>query len=159
MKATSRWFGVSLLACCAVIAVWGWGVAGAADPASAPKAEAGSETSIVRSLRKQRLAELESIRELVMRLHQQGTTTGAELQKIEEEILQARLELSESAPERIEICTKSVKLAETRVELTQRLVESGIGPQADVIRARIGVIDAKIQLEKEKEKGTSQSKR
>lgn len=149
MAKISRWMGVAILFAGAGTIAWGWSSVGAADRTS-PAASGAKTPEAVRSLQKERLATLESIRDLLTKQLNEGTGNPQELQQVELDVLRARLELTDSPHERVSICEQVVENAEAFVKRAERTAELGIGSRSDLLRAKVGVFDAKIALEREK---------
>jgi len=149
MTKASRLTGVLILTLGVAAGAWGWSSLRAADPVEPAKSPTAKGADPVRELQKERLALLESIRDMILAQYKDGRTTGIEVEQAQAEVLRAQLEIAESSQERIAICRELVVLAESRVKMAEALVARAVQHPSEALRARVGLLEAKIALERE----------
>jgi outer membrane protein TolC len=147
MTNVNRW-SLVLFLMLAVAAVWA--NAGSADP-SEPNAPRKPE--VVESLQKEKVEILVQLRDVARKQYEQGVTPLADVLNTEQQVLLAQLDLAKSAKERVALRAEYAKAAEKQFEIVVQLHKSSVTTKAEVFRAQIALIDARIALERERAGG------
>jgi len=116
-----------------------------------PKPEGSADKAAeIKILIKQRREALKTILDLLVA--QARTGRGVDFHsvfKTQRELLQATLDLDESPEARMEALRDQLKIAQEFAKLTEAGLEIGTVSQVDALRAKVGVLEARIELLRE----------
>lgn len=114
--------------------------------AKAPEKEADTLTTLMQ--KRLKLAQQEV--EICLKLYQRDKVNFDALITAHKDLLKAELELSTKRADRIAAHERYVKMMEAWVKIAQTRLEMARGTGAEVVKAQYLLVDAKIDLEREK---------
>ncbi|QDU89821.1 hypothetical protein Pla175_32170 [Pirellulimonas nuda] len=104
------------------------------------------------ALLNQRQQTLQELVDLARSNHEQGEGSLETLIAAESELLEARLDAATTPQERIAIRRSQLRLAVRLEEGVSALAENGDGAPTDVMKARVGRLNAQVELLREEQK-------
>ena len=118
---------------------------------SAEKLETQESTAVsVADLQQQRLELLERLVVVAREGYLQGDINYEEFVAAQQQVISAKLEMTDDRASRLALLTESVKLAETLAKRTEELFALGKVTQREVLVYRADFLTAKIRLEQER---------
>ena len=107
----------------------------------------------IKELLKERSKVLNKVVDLLEKQYQAGTVSINEVLQAKRAALEAKLDLSGTAAERIAVLKDAVKIAQQMVELTEARVKAGQGSEVDLLRAHALLLQCQVRLLREEGKG------
>src|SRR5262245_44174296 len=102
------------------------------------------------ALAKERLTILTQLHELSLAAYRQGTTSLSEVLEAKQSLLSAKLDVCRTKEERLKVYEEMITIAEQTKDLTERLAQAAETPQYKVLQAKAHLLQARINLEREK---------
>jgi outer membrane protein TolC len=115
-----------------------------------PLAAAEQKDGKVKELLKERLATLKTLADLTVNDYKAGRVSFDRVHQAMRAVLDAELELCESAKERVTILEQAVKLAKEFETVAEAQFRIGKVTQSDVLLAKVNRLDTEIALERAK---------
>lgn len=113
----------------------------------------GKQSDTLDDLLKQRRDTLQQLVKVVKEQYHQGTSDYAAVAKSTDQLIDAELELADNHQERIALLKRRVDLMESLEALTEGQFLSGQRAPSEPLQARAAVLEAKIELARERDKG------
>lgn len=104
----------------------------------------------VKALQKERLSVLQKCYDLSIQVYDRGDLPYEKVQAAHLALLNGKLDLCDTNTERIKVLEESVKVNESLVSSIRKLAEAKEATHLDVLKAEVGLLDARINLEKGK---------
>lgn len=102
----------------------------------------------IQDLKKERLVLLKEILDLAVAGFKQGASTLDQVHQARVAYSAARLDFAETKAEKTQVAQEAVKEAEDWVKQVEKLLAAGQASRIDVLKAQVGLKDARIALAK-----------
>lgn len=102
----------------------------------------------IKELKRERFVLLKEIFTLTHAGFNQGTNTASQVHEARAALMAARLDFAETKAEKFEVAQEGVKEADEWVKQVEKLLAAGQGSRIDVLKAQVGLNDARIALAK-----------